>query len=537
MTRLVLGPLLRHVGPGNATVWVEAERPCEVGVLGTTARTFTVHGHHYALVEVDGLAPGSDTPYEVYLDGDLVWPEAGEAPSRIRIPEPGGEQRITFGSCRVSPGAMELHGRDALSSFAERLSTGHEWPDLLLMVGDQVYADETTPQIREFITARRDVGEPPGLEIADFEEYTELYRLAWDSDPAVRWLLSTVPSAMIFDDHDIRDDWNTSEAWLRDIREQPWWNARIVGGLGAYWIYQHLGNMSAEERANDEVYQAVLNADGDAGKVLDEFVGRADREARGIRWSYAHDYGRTRVIVIDSRCGRVLPEGERAMLDPDELAWVGEQCRGDVDHLVIATSLPFLLPPTIHHLESWDEAIARGAWGRRMARLGEKLRQGADLEHWAAFESSFHALADTLLEVARREDGPRSITLLSGDVHYSYYARVVGTRTPISQVVCSPMRNPLPPKFRFLQRAAYGRITDLPARMLARLARVPKTPMRWRLGHGPWFHNALATMRIDGTSASVIWEATDIAAALTEFDRASLSDARGTAGPARPRSS
>ena len=523
MPHLVLGPLLRFVDAESAAVWVETSEPCEVRVLDATARTFTVHGHHYALVEVAGLEPGSDTPYEVFLDGEHLWPEPGEAPSRIRTPAPDAERRITFGSCRVSPGSAEVHGPDALSSFAQRLAAGHEWPDVLLMVGDQVYADETTPEIREFIESRRDTGEAPGLEIADYEEYTELYRLAWNSDPAVRWLLSTVPSLMIFDDHDIRDDWNTSEAWQREIRTLPWWPKRIVGGLGSYWVYQHLGNMSHAERAKDSVYQAVLNCDGDAGKILDEFAERADRETDGTRWSYAHDYGRSRLVVIDSRCGRVLEKGRRAMLDDDELAWVREQCRGDVDHLVIATSLPFLLPATIHHLESFDEAIAEGKWGRLMARVGEKIRQGTDLEHWAAFEASHRALSLTLLEVARREDGPESITLLSGDVHYSYLARVIGTTTPITQVVCSPMRNPLPPKFKLMQRVAYGRLTDAPARALARLAGVRKTPMRWRLGDGPYFHNAVATIHLDGPSASVVWEAAGMGASLTEFDRASLS--------------
>ncbi len=307
------------------------------------------------------------------------------------------------------------------------------------------------------------------------------------------------------------------------MRTLPWWSKRIVGGLGSYWVYQHLGNMTAAERAKDRLYQAVLECEGDAGQLVDEFADRADREVDGTRWSYAHDYGQSRLVVIDSRCGRVLKKGKRAMLDDDELAWVQEQCRGDVDHLVIATSLPFLLPATIHHLESFDEAIAEGRWGNTMAKLGEKLRQGADLEHWAAFEASFFALANTLLEVARREDGPQSITLLSGDVHYSYLARVIGTTTPITQVVCSPMRNPLPPKFKLLQRAAYGRLTDGPARALARLAGVRKTPMRWRLGHGPYFHNAVATVHLDGASASVVWEAADMGAALTEFDRTSLS--------------
>ena len=44
-----------------------------------------------------------------------------------------------------------------------------------------------------------------------------LYREAW-SQPSIRWLFSTIPSAMIFDDHDVHDDWNTSESWIRDMR-------------------------------------------------------------------------------------------------------------------------------------------------------------------------------------------------------------------------------------------------------------------------------------------------------------------------------
>jgi hypothetical protein len=526
MAQLLVGPLLRHVGPDTAAIWLETDQPCDVRVLDATAATFTVHGHHYALVQVEGLAPGSDTEYEVALDGETVWPEPGSPPSRIRVPAPGARQRIAFGSCRVAPGVEEIHGLDALGAFARRLADGHEWPDLLLMVGDQVYADEIGPEMREFIEGRRDVGEPPGLEIADYEEYTRLYRLAWTDDPMVRWLLSTVPSLMIFDDHDIRDDWNTSEAWLRDIRAQPWWHGRITGGLGAYWIYQHLGNMSAAERAQDPVYLKVLAADGDAGPIVDDFATRAGERTDDTRWSYAHDYGRTRLVVVDSRCGRVLGDGRRSMLDDAELAWVRGQCRGDVDHLIVVTSLPFLLPTTIHHLESFDEALAGGVWGRRLARLGEKIRQGADLEHWAAFEASFRALADTLSEVARRKDGPHSITLLSGDVHYSYLARVADTGTPISQVVCSPMRNRLPPRYRLLQRAACGKLTDGPARALARLARVPRTPMRWRLSHGPWFDNAVATLVVDGPRASVRWEAVAADGALRELDQAYLSKAR-----------
>ena len=72
---LLLGPMLRFVSETEATVWVETTGPCEVTVLGTSASTFEVGGHHYALVVVEGLAPDSVTPYEVHLDGRKAWPE------------------------------------------------------------------------------------------------------------------------------------------------------------------------------------------------------------------------------------------------------------------------------------------------------------------------------------------------------------------------------------------------------------------------------------------------------------------------------
>ena len=74
--KLVLGPLLRYVGETEATVWVETDAPCEVEVLGRREPTFTVEGHHYALVRIEGLEPGSFNEYEVALDGERRWPRA-----------------------------------------------------------------------------------------------------------------------------------------------------------------------------------------------------------------------------------------------------------------------------------------------------------------------------------------------------------------------------------------------------------------------------------------------------------------------------
>src|SRR6185437_2328325 len=82
MAVLVLGPLLRYIGETDATIWVEADRPCRVEVLGHAVQTFEVAGHHYALVTVTGLRPGSEHAYQVTLDGIVRWPVPDPASGR-----------------------------------------------------------------------------------------------------------------------------------------------------------------------------------------------------------------------------------------------------------------------------------------------------------------------------------------------------------------------------------------------------------------------------------------------------------------------
>ena len=65
---VVLGPMLRYAGTESATFWLETSTPCEVEILGRRTSTFAVEGHHYALLLVEDLTPGSVTPYEVRLN-------------------------------------------------------------------------------------------------------------------------------------------------------------------------------------------------------------------------------------------------------------------------------------------------------------------------------------------------------------------------------------------------------------------------------------------------------------------------------------
>ncbi|MCD9593564.1 alkaline phosphatase D family protein [Streptomyces sp. 8ZJF_21] len=564
MAGLRLGPLLRHVdwetGTG-ATVWVEADRPCEAEVrcadgAGGTARTWRIAGHHYALIPVAGLRPGGETAYRVLLDGEQVWPLPGSPfpDSTIRTPAPGTDSpgpapvRVAFGSCRwAAPPSDASHdpvGPDALDTLAQTLARAPELPrpDVLVLLGDQVYADETSAETRAWLAERRDLSEPPGEQVADYEEYTRLYYESW-LDPEVRWLLSTVPSCMIFDDHDVIDDWNTSEAWQLRMRATPWWRERILSGLMSYWVHQHLGNLSPAELAADPLYAEVRAAE-DGTEALREFAARADADPAYTRWSYRRDFGRTRLLMVDTRAARVLEEGRRAMLTDKELIWVREQAmdglggasgfpgpgpegpgatgpegpgvrgpeepgvRGGYDHLLLGTSLPWLLPHFVHDVETWNASVCGGRRGGRWARIGEDLRQRGDLEHWAAFPESFDALTDTIAAVGGAPGAPATINVLSGDVHHAYVATPDWSRWPsrpprsqVRQLTCSPVHNSIYASIRLGFRFGWSAAGRALGRVFKRHGRVPHSHLSWHKTGGPWFGNQLMTLTLQGRSA------------------------------------
>ena len=522
--------MLRYAGATDATVWVETDDACEVEVLGFTEPTFCVEGHHYALVVIEGLEPGSENPYEVKLDGEVVWPAVGSnlPPSCIRTLSEGTELRVSFGSCRMAVPNELPHTRsqddddegrevDALHVLAKELIRDPQdrWPNLLLLLGDQVYVDEGSPETREFIRSRRDTSKEPGEEVLDFEEYTSLYRESW-AEPFVRWLFSTVPIAMVIDDHDMSDDWNISRTWAQEMEKKDWWQKRLIAGLSSYWIYQHMGNLTPTQLAEDETWEKVRANRADATEVLSDYARRAHHERDGIRWSYCRDLCRTRVIVMDNRGGRVLEENRRSILDDAEREWIWDKAKGDFDHLLIGAPDPFLLTRSFHWLEAWNERIVEGkAWGSFAARLGEKIRREVDFDHWSAFAFSFEKMTELLRQVGSGQWGepPATVVVLSGDVHHAYLADVAfrksdGVKSAVYQAVCSPFRNPLNRTERRVVRLATTRPLEAISRALAKAAGVPDPNLRWRFLEGPHFDNQVGTVHIEGRSAELTLEKT-----------------------------
>jgi len=442
VANLILGPILRRVVGDEAVLWLRTDGPATVrvsaGTVETTAPTFEVEGVHLALPILTGLPDGA-TEYRVYLDDRLVWPPKDQPPSVITT-QSGETTMIAFGSCRD---LMQRSDPDALELYAHNAMKSGDLPRLLALIGDQIYADQ----------------------VWQFDEYVDLYQQAW-SVPTVRWLLSTVPTIMIFDDHEIHDDWNSSASWVADMAAHPRWDEHMRAALLSYWLFQHLGNLPPAR------------------------VRTADPLTPPKKWNFTVDVGRIRLIMLDCRGSRVLDGTRRRMFPQAQWDDLARDSQADCDHLVIACSLPWLLAPAIHHGESLMEVLSHrfGGWM-------EKLRRRYDIEHWAAVGDSFGELTG-IITAARR---PATVTVLGGDIHNSYVAQAfLPDRPRVLQVVCSPLNNELDSTTRTLLKLGWSRLISGPAALVARLAGVPQPAVRWKALTKPIFTNAIGTLTFTG---------------------------------------
>ena len=258
---------------------------------------------------------------------------------------------------------------------------------------------------------------------------------------------------MIFDDHDVHDDWNTSHDWVETIRATG-----LVGRAHRRRASPRTGSTSTSAtsrpraRGRRRLQRGAASADdarGDPARV--RLPGRPRRSTR-TQWSFCRDLGSARLIMVDSRAGRdprarAAHDGRRRGVGLDRASTRPATSRPPADRDLAAVA-DGARACTTSRPGTRRCARARGA-GRRRAGP-RRCARALDLEHWAAFSDSFDRDARLLGEVGagRRRRG-------AGDDR-----RAVGRRPPrlpgrgrlpagrgvqsnVYQAVCSPFRNPL----------------------------------------------------------------------------------------------
>ena len=358
----------------------------------------------------------------------LGWPEAETLPGKEKSPGPG--HRAAFGEA-IGLTSMKKdkpeYGKSHLLYFAEYAAmylfawSDVLWPDKLDYPWSEVIISGST-----------------------FDLETERLQQFQRTLPKVRRALANVPVYMIFDDHEITDDWNLTLRWVSCVLDQdnPAGRRVIMNGLLAYAIFQAWGNTpwlfeegGAGRRLLDAATRWRGKADGDEAEIIhrlniptyqgQKLVG-GDAPAPIMRWHYSIQTPNFLCLVLDTRTMRGFPGGlddRPELLNDQGFALQIDQAPlppEDGITVVVATTNVFSEPLT----ELGVEALSKF---HQLKFDPEAAAVDPDLgDAWAAQSPAYERLLARLADRAPDTTEPRRktrIVIATGDIHYGFAVR------------------------------------------------------------------------------------------------------------------
>lgn len=264
----------------------------------------------------------------------------------------------------------------------------------------------------------------------------------------VRRALAHIPVYMIFDDHDVTDDWNLTRGWEEAIYGNPF-AKRIVGNaLAGYWLCQGWGNDPDRLETLYNQGQEHFFADGivDHDGLLNTLFDWSD-------WHYHLDTS-PKIVVLDTRTQRWRSESSlgkpSGLMDWEALCEMQQELINQPSVILVSAAPIFgvKLIETIQKIFTF---------------FGKALT--VDAENWMAHKGT----ASVILNIFRHHKTPPHFVILSGDVHYSFVyditLRFRRNSPQITQITCSGIKNEFPEKllrwFDRLNRVLYARRSPL----------------------------------------------------------------------------
>jgi hypothetical protein len=319
----------------------------------------------------------------------------------------------------------------------------------------------------------------------DIARLTEVKRTL----PKVRRALANIPTYMIFDDHEITDDWFLNPTWRDRVLTSPLGSAIIRNGMLAYSLFQGWGNdpvkfepvagATTKQPHEQLLEQAALflpavatsAPNADAARQVEHLLGLDLRNEVALDGSYAETspplkwhYNilgtKHQVFVLDCRTrrsfvNRVSPPGNVGLTAQKEQ--IPDTPPGEKkDVYIVVSSLPVIGPPIFDELFAplLFRAFDFIKEGDLQADRGTKRMPGTNPdaeEAWCFDPKLFEALLKRLLPYS-------PVVFLSGDVHYSASNAMsywkLGTTDPARfiQFTSSGMKNIMPEPIRFVSR-------------------------------------------------------------------------------------
>ncbi|WP_232368308.1 alkaline phosphatase family protein [Alteromonas sp. MB-3u-76] len=552
---VIAGPIVRKVSKDTCHIWLVTSTPNAPTISLTQNDEAIEHQPHTETVQVGKLAfihlLSASTPTafsnNVRINYNLSF-ESSEFNNRWQTEQQkllystqeslsfhytDAPETILHGSCRKP----HFDGEDALAQvdrlIEKGLTSGVSLPDVLLMTGDQIYADDVAgPMLKAIhqccdllglyheslegatITNTQDLASHPhgfyerqqllpristntvlsslffGAKkkpvftsvnaqnhLIGSAEILAMYFLVWSDSlwplinienthipakyidnfqheqkiiasfveqlPAVRRALAHVPTYMIFDDHDVTDDWNLTRGWEQEVYANPLSKRMIGNALIGYLLCQGWGNAPKKVEPLIRQAQQVFST-----RELNEQDSFINNLLDFNNWHYRLDTTPP-IEVLDTRTQRW--RSESSLNKPSGLMDWEALC--DFQHAIIGKDAVIVVSAAPIYGVKVIEAIQKV-----FTFFGKALT--VDAENWMAHKGT----ANVILNIFRHYKTPPEFIILSGDVHYSfvYDVRLRFRRNSphITQFTCSGMKNAFPDRliiwFDRLNRLLYS---------------------------------------------------------------------------------
>ncbi|NMH61442.1 alkaline phosphatase family protein [Alteromonas ponticola] len=243
----------------------------------------------------------------------------------------------------------------------------------------------------------------------------------------VRRVMAHLPTMMIFDDHDVTDDWNLTRGWEEEVYNHPFSNRMVGNALMAYWLCQGWGN--APENFDDIETFAKQVFTGNQLHQHDAFITLLHEHEH---WHFSLDT-QPPLYVMDTRTRRWRSESSKqkpsGLMDWEALCEFQQAIIGKPSVIVVSAA-PIYGVKIIETIQ------------KIFTFFGKALT--VDAENWMAHRGT----ANVILNVFRHLKTPPKFIILSGDVHYSfvYDVRLRFRRNSphITQFTCSGLKNAFP---------------------------------------------------------------------------------------------